>query len=95
MRPLSGLGQQYCSQCSDDTCFSMCVPNSPTQSNPLVPFDISNLPLQSTAPILPGVSAIPCQTGQTCSYLANVPDWVIYAGVMAIVLVPLFLTRAR
>ena len=45
---------------------------------------IQTLPLSTSAPILPPVSAIPCETGQTCSYFANIPDWTLYAaGIVA------------
>jgi hypothetical protein len=53
--------------------------------NPYIPSmfsDLSNLPLNTTAPIAPAVSAIPCESGQTCSYISNVPDWVLFAGAL-------------
>jgi hypothetical protein len=64
--------------------------------NPTVPTGVTldSLPLNSGAgSILPSVVAIPCPTGQTCSYFANVPDWVLWLGVAAAVIVPLMLTK--
>jgi hypothetical protein len=67
--------------------------------NPTVPSGITldSLPLSPVGAsyVAPAVVPIPCQPGQTCSYIGNVPDWVIYVGAMAAVLIPLFLTRNR
>jgi hypothetical protein len=59
--------------------------------------DLNNLPLNSGAgAIFPSVAPIlPCPVGQTCSYLANIPDWVIWLGLSAIVVVPLLITGSK
>jgi len=77
------LGQVLCSQCSatDESCFASCTQNS-ASTNWGTPFETSSLPLSLSAPILTDVSAIPCPSGQTCSFLANVPDWAVYGGVL-------------
>ena len=62
--------------------------------NPSIPAGttLDSLPLNSGAgAIMPSVVAIPCPTGQTCSYFANVPDWVLWLGVAAAVVVPLLM----
>lgn len=87
-----GLGQVY------DSGLDINTSGITVNPNPSVPsgIDINSIPLDSSAGLmLPDVAAIPCQTGQTCSYIANVPDWLLYLGAVAVVLVPLFLTRKR
>jgi hypothetical protein len=89
-----GMGQSYYSDSGTGIETGLLPLGSSSSSTGVL--NLNSLPLTGydtaadIAASMPAVSVIPCESGQTCSYIANVPDWVLYAG-SAIAALALFL----